>query len=97
MTKTIDRFLKVLESYVYLKECAAISSERAELDFDLDIYDLEDYLQSLTNIADKYKIKIFKISDDYDVDELNEYIIYLENKLINDLRDQLSFMYLFDK
>ena len=97
MTKTIDRFLKVLESYVYLKECAAISSERAELDFDLDIYDLEDYLQSLTNIADKYKIKIFKISDNYDIDELNEYIIYLENKLINDLRDQLSFMYLFDK
>lgn len=97
MTKTIDRFLKVLESYVYLKECAAINNEKAELNFDLDIYDLEDYLQSLTNIADKYKIKIFKISDDYDVDELNEYIIYLENKLINDLRDQLSFMYLFDK
>lgn len=96
MTKNTQKFEAMLESYVYIKECCAINNERAELDFDLDIYSLEDYSDDLVKIAEKYDIKIFKINDDYDVDELNEYVIYLENKLINELHYKLSFMYQYD-
>lgn len=97
MIKNTQKFEEMLQSYVYIKECCAINNERAELGLDLDIYSLEDYSDDLVKIAEKYDIKIFKINDDYDVDELNEYVIYLENKLINELHYKLSFMYQYDK
>lgn len=97
MSKDIIKFNEILESYVYLKECCAINNERAELDLDLDIYDLEDYYDSLISIVKKYSISVFKIANDYDIDELNEYIIYLENKLVNELHYRLTFMYRYDK
>lgn len=97
MTKNTQKFEEMLQSYVYIKECCAINNERVELGLDLDIYSLEDYSDDLVKIAEKYDIKIFKINDDYDVDELNEYVIYLENKLINELHYKLSFVYQYDK
>ena len=95
--KDVQKFTKMLESYVYLKECAAIENERAELDLDESIYDLEDYCDSLLTIANKYSISVFKIIDDSDIDELKEYVLYLENKLINELHYKLTFMYQYDK
>jgi hypothetical protein len=97
MTKELKKFDEVLTSYVYLKECAAIKNERAELDLDEDIYDLEDYRDDLINIVNKYNIKTFKIADDSDIDELREYVLYLENKLIDELHYRLTFMYQYDK
>lgn len=94
--RNVQKFEKILESYVYIKECRGINNERAELGFDLDIYDLKNYCEDLIRIAEEYEIKIFKINDDYDIDELNEYIIYSENKLINQLHYKLSFMYQYD-
>ena len=38
MTKELKKFEEILTSYVYLKEYAAVASERAELDLDEDIY-----------------------------------------------------------
>ena len=97
MTKELKKFDEVLASYVYLKECSAIKNERAELDLDEDIYDFEDYRDDLINISNKYDIKTFKIADDSDIDELREYVLYLENKLINELHYKLTFMYQYDK
>lgn len=97
MTKELKKFDEVLASYVYLKEWAAIKNERAELDLDEDIYDLEDYRDDLINISNKYDIKTFKIANDSDIDELREYVLYLENKLINELHYKLTFMYQYDK
>ena len=96
MTKNVQKFEKMLESYVYIKEYCAVANERAELDLDEDIYSLEYRRDDLINIANKYNIKVFKINNDYDIDELNEYVIYLENKLINELHYKLSFMYQYD-
>lgn len=97
MAKELKKFTEILQSYVYLKECAAIANERAELDLDNDIYDLEDYRDDLINIATKYHINIFRIVNDSDIDELREYVLYLENKLINELHYKLTFMYQYDK
>lgn len=94
MTKDVDVFRKVLQSYVYLKECAAVFNERAELDLDMDIYDLKDYCDDLSNIGTKYNIKHFKLADDSDYDDLMEYVLYLEKKVIQGLEDQLIFMYI---
>ena len=80
LPKNVQKFEKMLESYVYIKECCAVANERAELDLDESIYDLKDYCDSLLNVADKYSISVFKIVDDSDIDELKEYVLYLENK-----------------
>lgn len=94
MTKDVDGFRKVLQSYVYLKECAAVFNERAELDLDMDIYDLQDYCDDLLKIATKYNIKHFILADNPDYDDVMEYVLYLENKVIQQLEDQLIFMYI---
>ena len=97
MSKDIKKFQEILQSYVYLKEYAAVATERAELDLDDDIYSLEYHRDDLINIANKYNIKTFKIADDSDIDELREYVLYLENKLIDELDYKLTFMYQYDK
>ena len=97
MTKELKKFEEILTSYVYLKEYAAVASERAELDLDEDIYSLEYHRDDLVNIANKYNIKIFRVADDSDIDELKEYVLYLENKLIDELHYKLTFMYQYDK
>ena len=97
MSKDIKKFQEILQSYVYLKEYSAITTERAELDLDDDIYSLEDYRDELISIANKYNIKTFKIANDSDIDELREYVLYLENKLIDKLEYKLEFMYKYDK
>lgn len=97
MTKDINKFGDVLESYVYLRECCAVRTERAELDLDEDIYDLKDYCDSLTAIAKKHDIRCLEIKDNSSFENLNEYSIYLENKLDNELKYKLSFMYMYDK
>ena len=97
MTKNTQKFETILESYVYLRECCAVRTERIELDLDDDVYDLKDYCDDLLKIADKHQIKHFKIADntdDYDV--LNEYTIYMENKLDSELKYRLTFMYKYD-
>lgn len=96
MTKNVQKFEKMLESYVYIKEYCAVANERAELDLDEDIYSLEYHRDDLVNIANKYNISIFRVADDSDIDELKEYVLYLENKLINELHYKLSFMYQYD-
>lgn len=97
MTKELKKFEEILTSYVYLKEYAAVSGERAELDLDDDIYSLEYHRDDLVNIAKKYNINIFRVADDSDIDELKEYVLYLENKLINELHYKLTFMYQYDE
>lgn len=97
MNKDIKKFKEILQSYVYLKEYDAVATERAELGLDDDIYSLEYHRDELINIANKYNIKTFKIADDSDIDELREYVLYLENKLINKLESKLEFMYQYDK
>ena len=97
MTKELKKFEEILTSYVYLKEYAAVAGERAELDLDEDIYSLEYHRDDLVNIAKKYNIKIFRVADDSDIDELREYVLYLENKLIDELHYKLTFMYQYDK
>ena len=97
MSKDIKKFQEILQSYVYLKEYAVIATERAELGLDDDIYSLEDYRDELINIANKCNIKTFKIANDSDIDELREYVLYLENKLIDKLEYKLEFMYKYDK
>ena len=97
MIKNIQKFEKMLESYVYIKEYCAVANERAELDLDEDIYSLEYHRDDLINIANKYDINVFRVADDSDIDELKEYVLYLENKLINELHYKLSFMYQYDK
>lgn len=97
MTKELKKFEEVLTSYVYLKEYAAVASERAELDLDEDIYSLEYHRDDLVNIAKKYNINVFRVADDSDIDELREYVLYLENKLIDELHYKLTFMYQYDK
>ena len=97
MTKELKKFEEVLTSYVYLKEYAAVAGERAELDLDDDIYSLEYHRDDLVNIANKYNINIFRVADDSDIDELREYVLYLENKLIDELHYKLTFMYQYDK
>ena len=96
MTKNVQKFEKMLESYVYIKEYCAVANERAELDLDEDIYSLEYHRDDLINIANKYDINVFRVADDSDIDELKEYVLYLENKLINELHYKLSFMYQYD-
>lgn len=96
MTKNVQKFEKMLESYVYIKEYCAVANERAELDLDEDIYSLEYHRDDLINIAKKYDINVFRVADDSDIDELKEYVLYLENKLINELHYKLSFMYQYD-
>lgn len=97
MTKELKKFEEILTSYVYLKEYAAVASERAELDLDEDIYSLEYHRDDLVNIAKKYNINVFRVADDSDIDELREYVLYLENKLIDELHYKLTFMYQYDK
>ena len=97
MTKELKKFEEILTSYVYLKEYAAVASERAELDLDEDIYSLEYHRDDLMNIAKKYNINVFRVADDSDIDELREYVLYLENKLIDELHYKLTFMYQYDK
>lgn len=97
MNKDVKKFKKILQSYVYLKEYDAVATERAELDLDDDIYSLEYHRDELIKIANKYNIKTFKIADDSDIDELKEYVLYLENKLIDKLESKLEFMYQYDK
>ena len=97
MTKNVQKFEEILTSYVYLKEYAAVAGERAELDLDDDIYSLEYHRDDLVNIANKYNINIFRVADDSDIDELREYVLYLENKLIDELHYKLTFMYQYDK
>lgn len=97
MTKELKKFEEILTSYVYLKEYAAVANERAELDLDEDIYSLEYHRDDLVNIANKYNINIFRVADDSDIDELKEYVLYLENKLIDELHYKLTFMYQYDK
>lgn len=97
MTKDIKKFEEVLTSYVYLKECAAIAQEREETGYDIEVYDLEDYLDDLKNIASKHQIPYFKIDSNYNVRELTEYVNYLENKFIQELKCKLRFMYQYDK
>lgn len=97
MTKELKKFEEILTSYVYLKEYAAVASERAELDLDEDIYSLEYHSNDLINIAKKYNINVFRVADDSDIDELKEYVLYLENKLIDELHYKLTFMYRYDK
>ena len=97
MTKELKKFEEILTSYVYLKEYAAVASERAELDLDEDIYSLEYHRDDLINIAKKYNINVFRVADDSDIDELREYVLYLENKLIDELHYKLTFMYQYDK
>lgn len=97
MTKELKKFEEVLTSYVYLKEYAAVASERAELDLDEDIYSLEYHRDDLINIAKKYNINVFRVADDSDIDELREYVLFLENKLIDELHYKLTFMYRFDE
>ena len=97
MTKELKKFEEILTSYVYLKEYAAVASERAELDLDEDIYSLEYHSNDLINIAKKYNINVFRVADDSDIDELREYVLYLENKLIDELHYKLTFMYQYDK
>ena len=97
MSKDIKKFQEILQSYVYLKEYAAVANERAELDLDEDIYSLEYHRDGLVNIANKYNINIFRVADDSDIDELKEYVLYLENKLIDELHYKLTFMYQYDK
>ncbi len=96
MTKNVQKFEKMLESYVYIKEYCAVANERAELDLDEDVDSLKYHCDDLVNIANKYEISIFKIADTSDIDELMEYSLYLENKLINELHYKLSFMYQYD-
>ena len=97
MTKELKKFEEILTSYIYLKEYAAVASERAELDLDEDIYSLEYHRDDLVNIAKKYNINVFRVADDSDIDELREYVLYLENKLIDELHYKLTFMYQYDK
>ena len=97
MSKDIIKFEEILTSYVYLKEYAAVASERAELDLDEDIYSLEYHRDDLVKIANKYNISIFRVADDSDIDELKEYVLYLENKLIDELHYKLTFMYRYDE
>lgn len=97
MTKELKKFEEILTSYVYLKEYAAVANERAELDLDDDIYSLEYHRDDLVNIAKKYNINVFRVADDSDIDELREYVLYLENKLIDELHYKLTFMYQYDK
>lgn len=97
MTKNIKEFEEVLTSYVDLKEYAAVAYERAELDLDEDIYSLEYHRDDLVNIANKYNINIFRVANDSDIDELREYVLYLEKKLIDKLHHKLTFMYQYDK
>ena len=96
MVKNVQKFEKMLESYVYIKEYCAVANERAELDLDEDIYSLEYHRDDLINIAKKYDINVFRVADDSDIDELKEYVLYLENKLINELHYKLSFLYQYD-
>ena len=97
MNKDVKKFKEILQSYVYLKEYDAVATERVELDLDDDIYSLEYHRDELIKIANKYNIKTFKIADDSDIDELKEYVLYLENKLIDKLESKLEFMYQYDK
>ena len=96
MVKNVQKFEKMLESYVYIKEYCAVANERAELDLDEDVDSLKYHCGDLVNIAKKYEISVFKIADTSDIDELIEYSLYLENKLINELHYKLSFMYQYD-
>ena len=97
MSKDLFKFDKTLESYVYLRENCAVRNREEEAGFDLDIYTLKDYADELYTIASNYSISVFRISDDSDIDEFNEYIIYLEHKLCNELEYRLKFMYQYDK
>ena len=54
-------------------------------------------MEYVINIAKKYNINVFRVADDSDIDELKEYVLYLENKLIDELHYKLTFMYRFDK
>ena len=95
--KDVQKFEKMLESYVYIKEYCAVANERAELDLDEDIESLKYHCDDLVNIANKYEIRVFKIANNSNLDELMEYSLYLENKLINELHYRLSFMYQYDE
>ena len=95
--KDVQKFEKMLESYVYIKEYCAVANERAELDLDEDIESLKYHCDDLVNIANKYEIRVFKIANNSNLDELMEYSLYLENKLINELHYKLSFMYQYDE
>ena len=97
MVKNVQKFEKMLESYVYIKEYCAVANERAELDLDEDVESLKYHCNDLVKIANKYEINVFKIADNSNIDELMEYSLYLENKLINELHYKLSFMYQYDE
>lgn len=97
MAKDVKKFQDRLMSYIYLRECAVVQQEREEAGYDIEVYDLEDYHDDLVNIATKHQIPFFKINDNYNLRELQEYVNYLENKLINELEDKLRFMYQYDK
>lgn len=95
--KDFKNFEELLNSYVQVKEHVAVDNDRAEAGFDKDMFDWEDDVEWLTKIANKYDISHFKINDDYDIDEITEYCIYLEKKLIKELKEMIRIRYLYDK
>lgn len=95
MKKTKDEkrsFEKKLEDYCFLKSSSAVLNERAELDMSMDMYDVEERKTELLEIAEKNDINIFKPADDSDYDELNMYVMHVENILIDKLLKQIMDM-----
>ena len=85
-------FEKKLEDYCFLKSSSAVLNERAELDMSMDMYDVEERKTELLEIAEKNDINIFKPADDSDYDELNMYVMHVENILIDKLLKQIMDM-----
>ena len=85
-------FEKKLEDYCFLKSSSAVLNERAELDMSMDMYEVEERKTELLEIAEKNDISIFKPADDSDYDELNMYVMHVENILIDKLLKQIMDM-----
>ena len=74
MTKDVKKFDETLTSYVYLKECAAIAQEREEAGYDIEVYDLENYLDDLKNSIPEVDFYL-PIRDYNTIDELFKKLI----------------------
>lgn len=95
--KDFKSFEELLNKYVQVKEHVAIENDRADAGFIKDIFDWESDVEWLCEIAKEYEISHFKINDDYDIDEITEYCIYLEKKIIKELEEMIRMKYLYDK
>lgn len=93
--RNVKEFKKIFNDYIELKTYEAVTDERIEVGYDLNMGELEYHCEVLKKIADEYEIRYWNISDDYDVDELNEYVIYLEKTILEKLYNKIVYMFLY--